>query len=456
MRQTTQWTPFFSRGAHPVIVNDLVRESFTLFPSLLGLPEVRNYKRGTTTFFEAKEFEQLSSKIGREIQRDPKKVIRMIRSADTMFVRTLRSIRMYASVDWKKKSADEVLKAVNDVYMCIVPTYVYIYWPLFVDREIGKIIRPYFRKHFGTSWEEKLALVSQNDQWTIQKNYRRAVAQLARRMNSGFSLPYVREKAKAIVTQYDFVGNYLFRYTPYTLSRVLVEMNELRKRNEVKQAETERQGNAAKKIMSSLPARYRKLLDVAVRDSVFRENRLAYYGKMLQYVYPLFQRAAKLLGISYEDFTQITTAELRSGDFSKKELARRSQGFEYAMVHGKVSIRPKASPKEKFRQQGDRVQGTPVFPGKVRGVVQLGDAYSFQYFKSGSVLVTGMTTPDSISYIKRAKAIVADEGGLTAHAALIAREFHIPCIVGTKNATKVFNNGDRVEVDATKGVVRKV
>jgi len=438
-----------------VIVNDLVRESFALFPSLLGLPKVRNYKRGTTTFFEAQEFERLSSKIGREIQRDPKKIIRRIRSADTMFERTLRSIRIYASVDWKKKSADEVLKAVNDVYIRIVPTYVYIYWPLFVDREIGKIIRPYFCEHFGASWEEKLALVSQNDQRTIQKKYHLAVARLARSMNFGSSRSYIHGRAKAIANQYNFVGNYLFRYTPYTLSRVLDEANELRKRDEVRQTKTLHRDDAAKKIMSSLPIRYRQLLDIAIRDSVFREDRVAYYGKMLEYVFPLFQRAAKLLKLSYQDFTQLTTGELRSGDYSKGELALRSQGFEYVMVEGEVSINLR-TPQKRLHQQGDRVRGIPVFPGKVRGVVQLGDAYSFQNVKSGSVLVTGMTTPDSISYVKHAKAIVADEGGLTAHAAVIAREFRIPCIVGTKIATKVFKDGDRVEVDATKGIVKRI
>jgi len=58
--------------------------------------------------------------------------------------------------------------------------------------------------------------------------------------------------------------------------------------------------------------------------------------------------------------------------------------------------------------------------------------------------------------LKRAKAIVTDEGGITCHAAIIPHELKIPCIIGTKIPTKVLKDGDLVEVDAGKGVVRKL
>jgi|GEM_PF-5831291 len=72
------------------------------------------------------------------------------------------------------------------------------------------------------------------------------------------------------------------------------------------------------------------------------------------------------------------------------------------------------------------------------------------------ILVTSMTTPDFVPLLKYAQAIVTDEGGLTCHAAIISREFNIPCVIGTKIATKVLRDGDSVEVDAWKGVVSKL
>ena len=75
---------------------------------------------------------------------------------------------------------------------------------------------------------------------------------------------------------------------------------------------------------------------------------------------------------------------------------------------------------------------------------------------TGGILVTTMTRPDFLPLMRRAKAIITDEGGLTCHAAIISRELGIPCIIGTKIATKVLKDGDMVEVDANKGIVKKI
>lgn len=73
---------------------------------------------------------------------------------------------------------------------------------------------------------------------------------------------------------------------------------------------------------------------------------------------------------------------------------------------------------------------------------------------AGDVVVSPMTTPDLLPAMKLSSAIVTDEGGLTCHAAVVARELGKPCVIGTKIATKVLKDGDTVEVDAEKGIVR--
>ena len=67
-----------------------------------------------------------------------------------------------------------------------------------------------------------------------------------------------------------------------------------------------------------------------------------------------------------------------------------------------------------------------------------------------------MTTPDYVMAMEKSAAIITNDGGLTCHAAIISREMGIPCIVGTNMATKALKDGDLVEVDANKGVVRKL
>lgn len=93
--------------------------------------------------------------------------------------------------------------------------------------------------------------------------------------------------------------------------------------------------------------------------------------------------------------------------------------------------------------------------GKVR-CIPSADSLAAKLFQKGEVLVTGMTRPEFLPLMKKAGAIVTDEGGISCHAAIVSRELNIPCIIGTKVATKMFKDGDLVEVDAEKGIVRKV
>ena len=72
----------------------------------------------------------------------------------------------------------------------------------------------------------------------------------------------------------------------------------------------------------------------------------------------------------------------------------------------------------------------------------------------GAILVAATTSPELIPACKKAAAIVTDEGGMGSHAAIVSRELNIPCIVGTQFATKTIRDGDTIEVDANKGVVR--
>lgn len=74
--------------------------------------------------------------------------------------------------------------------------------------------------------------------------------------------------------------------------------------------------------------------------------------------------------------------------------------------------------------------------------------------KRGDILVAGMTSPEFIVVMRKAKAIITDHGGITCHAAIVSRELKIPCIVNTKIATKALRDGDLVEVDVDRGIVK--
>ena len=104
------------------------------------------------------------------------------------------------------------------------------------------------------------------------------------------------------------------------------------------------------------------------------------------------------------------------------------------------------------------VRGLPASPGLATGVVHVIDnPKDIDKFKQGEILVTLMTSPDWVPAMKKAAAIVTNNGGMTCHAAIVSREMEIPCIVGTESkhvaATSVLKTGDVVTVDAKNGVV---
>jgi pyruvate,water dikinase len=105
--------------------------------------------------------------------------------------------------------------------------------------------------------------------------------------------------------------------------------------------------------------------------------------------------------------------------------------------------------------KAEKLVGSIAQKGLVQGEVRLIiSEHEVHKLLDGEILVASMTDPDMISAMKKAGAIVTDEGGITCHAAIVARELKKPCIIGTKIATKVLKDGDYVEVDANSGVVK--
>ncbi len=103
------------------------------------------------------------------------------------------------------------------------------------------------------------------------------------------------------------------------------------------------------------------------------------------------------------------------------------------------------------------IKGTVASPGTGNGMVRIINVTKDMVkMKKGDILVSIATIPEIVPAMKKASAIVTNIGGITSHAAIVSRELKIPCVIGTKIATKVLKDGDLVEVDANKGVVKKI
>ena len=158
--------------------------------------------------------------------------------------------------------------------------------------------------------------------------------------------------------------------------------------------------------------------------------------------------------------------EIRNMNFPDiKELKKREDGFIFYKDKVYTSISKDKFGKinnmwfndEKVRKDVKIIRGQVGFKGRVRGVVRIiYQEEQMKYMKNNEILVSPMTTPNLLPAIKKAKAIVTDEGGITCHAAIVARELGKPCIIGTKIATQVLKDGDFVEVDGDLGVVKLI
>ncbi|MFA5359215.1 MAG: PEP/pyruvate-binding domain-containing protein [Patescibacteria group bacterium] len=99
------------------------------------------------------------------------------------------------------------------------------------------------------------------------------------------------------------------------------------------------------------------------------------------------------------------------------------------------------------------IKGTSAYPGIKTGIV-LKVPNKTKNMPENMIIVVPMTHPKDIMLIRKSEAIITDEGGILSHAAIISRELQKPCIIGTKIATKILNDGDLVEVDANQGIIK--
>ncbi|KKW34312.1 MAG: Phosphoenolpyruvate synthase/pyruvate phosphate dikinase [Parcubacteria group bacterium GW2011_GWA2_53_21] len=201
------------------------------------------------------------------------------------------------------------------------------------------------------------------------------------------------------------------------------------------------------------------------------ESRKAAMSKALLWSYPLFQEIANRVGVDVVSLRQLTSFEmsavLRTGKVNSRfqNIIKSRLQYYYCLLKGSRLKEGSGEPAKTFVQDLLALQNKPV--SEIKGnIAQKGYAkgparlilmeYQVQNLLPGEILVTSMTDPDMVPAMKRAAAIVTDEGGITCHAAIVSRELGKPCVIGTKIATKVFKDGDMVEVDAERGIVRKM
>lgn len=225
-----------------------------------------------------------------------------------------------------------------------------------------------------------------------------------------------------------------------------------------------------------------KNLIKAIRDFIFLRTYTTEYSDHLFFVgrHSIFKEISNRTNIPDQDLIMLDDKEIleilsNDGIMSKEiktVLENRKKGFAMIWINGEVetvfgneSIELqnevaelyKKSEKEENIQGGNVISGSIANRGKVKGVARVLTTYKDIYkVQKGDIIVATMTTPDYVSAMEKAAGFITDEGGITCHAAILSREFNVPCIVGTINATKEIKDGEMIELDAYNGKIHKL
>lgn len=196
--------------------------------------------------------------------------------------------------------------------------------------------------------------------------------------------------------------------------------------------------------------------DVRSRSNYFLDMILREIGRRYDIPWRLFRSA---------DPEEVSRMLKTGKRLDTRELHRRSRELFWMCDHGKTRIWSGQVARKKFHNlveqkiigSAARITGQSAYPGIVRGRVRVVESVKdIHNVRRGDIMVSIATNPDLLPAMNRAAAFVTDAGGITSHAAIVAREMKKPCVIGTAYASRVLKVGDRVEVDANTGVVKKL
>ncbi len=206
------------------------------------------------------------------------------------------------------------------------------------------------------------------------------------------------------------------------------------------------------------PAHHREVVPNKLRALVYQAREVVYLRtlrtdavlEILMRSRPIILETAAHFGMSFHEVASHSIHDLILNNVTPYPTTYfATDGYDFAFYHSPLITQQ--------RRIMTSVKGTIAFAGTIRGrVCVVKNAEEGAKVRKGDILVAPMTFPSLIMAMQRAAAFVTDEGGLTCHAAIVAREMHKPCIVGTKHATQTLKDGDMVEVDANKGIVTKI
>jgi len=476
MNRNVKWFLFARRDMgillYSLLFPGYTKKRLSSFIPNVGFDHIKANKNGEI-FFEKNEWDESGKKFLELVLEKPKLSLKLLNLSFKLGNNFLNFARKISKRDWQKATNEQIISALNDLKL---RCYQWAFWMTF-PQTVDKFLENYLRekiipkiKNINLSQNEILGIIitskkriyadqAQNDLYKIAKDIEDKKYRIS-------SLK-VKEKIKDYLKKYAWIEARWWKGEGTTekeviaqLKRIIPQIETLLKEEKEKERKKKKLFNLLVKGLTKKEKELIRLTQGIVYLRTYRTDIFNWGGFL---VGGLLKEVAHRLDISYDDLHFFRIDEIIGFLLKgKRKLVleelqeRKEKDWTYFTIHGKEKILYKSA-KVRVKKEIEEIKGKVGYSGKVRGKIKIVlNKNQFLKVKKGDILVTSMTSPDFIPVLKKVSAIITDEGGITCHAAIIAREMKIPCIIGTKIATKVLKDGDLVEVDANKGIIKVI
>ncbi len=430
-------------------------------------------------YLDKEEWEKYQAGLYKMLERD--EVVTALPWETKEFLeKVLSEVQRELSIDLKKLSNIELAKLYAKVFEKNNWFYTRMWIIFFTGEPMAETVRSELLKQLGDERKTGELLLSFSSPLELNDAMKERLELLEIAQTRG-KLSEVELEQRLIehTEKFRHIPMFDFNHEPFTIEHFLNELEKIKNPEEelaeIKQNLIDRKEkfNEQLKVLNLAPeSRLSKLIQMLKFSVFLRDYRDGLRQKLnlsLKYLYEEIGKRADLTSSDLSFFTNQEIVNFLNGKLSAKHMqeksAQRHQSFLLIQRGQKIEIysghkAKEIAAKELALNKGAKlseVKGITGAKGKATGkAVIVHSNLDLDKVQDGCILVAHMTRQDYVPAMRKCVAFVTDEGGITCHTAIIARELAMPCIVGTGNATEVFKDGDLVEVNADKGTAKKV
>lgn len=282
------------------------------------------------------------------------------------------------------------------------------------------------------------------------------------------SLKKHRDNYHWIENSYAKAHNFPVKYFIQKIIDLFKDSIDIKKELKIETERTKKNKEAKEKTFKQykVSQRLKNIIHNAEVFTYMQDTRKQGVLRLNHFLFQFIKELTRRTKISKQEALYVIEPEIKDillkGKINRRELkARIKKSFMFISTNGYNILFGKGAEQIDMRvfykDLGfiNEARGTVASPGEVQGKVRvLKSNLEISKFKKDEILVTNNTTPEFVPAMKKAKAIITEQGGITTHAAIISRELDVPCIIGVKDATRIFKTGYLVEVDTSQGLVK--